>query len=122
MIIEPTTARTDEPTKRRPCLLPGTSLVGEYLESGFREPSFLARRADGQVVQLSHLLYVIADAADGVNDCDEIAALATNRLSRRVSAANVIHLIERKLEPCGVATLGGGRLSNDVGSDRATPL
>ena len=63
MMIEPTTARTDDPTMQRPCLIPGTALVGEYLESGFREPSFLARRADGQVVQLSHLLYLIADAA-----------------------------------------------------------
>jgi putative peptide zinc metalloprotease protein len=122
MMIEPTTARTDEPTMRRPSLLPGTALVGEYLESGFREPTFLARRADGQVVQLSHLLYLIADAADGVNDCDEIAARVTSDLGRRVSAANVIHLIERKLEPCGVATLGGSPPTNHVVAGRPTPL
>jgi len=85
-----------------PCLQPGTELLGEYLESGFAAPVYLARRADGQVVQLTQLLYLVACAADGHADCDEIAAAVSDASGRRISAANVMHLIEHKLEPCGV--------------------
>ena len=35
---------------------PGLSLLGEYQGSGFTEPRYLVRRADGQVIQLSRLL------------------------------------------------------------------
>ncbi len=85
-----------------PRLRPGTTLLGEYRESGFREPAYLARRPDGQVVQLSRLLYLVADAADGVADCDQIAASVSEAFGRRVSAANVMHLIEHRLEPSGL--------------------
>jgi putative peptide zinc metalloprotease protein len=86
----------------RPCLVPGTTLLGEYQESGFVEPAYLARRPDGQIVQLSRLLYLVAGAADGVAGCDEIAATVTESYGRRVSAANVAHLVEHRLEPCGL--------------------
>ncbi|HVM66763.1 MAG TPA: hypothetical protein VMU14_17980 [Acidimicrobiales bacterium] len=85
-----------------PRLRPGTELLGEYTESGFTEPAYLARRPDGQVVQLSRLLYLVAAAADGRTDCDAIAALVSDEFGRRVSAANVAHLVEHKLEPCGL--------------------
>jgi putative peptide zinc metalloprotease protein len=45
--------------------LQGTELIGQVAGSGLREPSCLVRRCDGQVVQLSHLLYVIASRMDG---------------------------------------------------------
>jgi putative peptide zinc metalloprotease protein len=77
-------------------------LLGEYLESGFADPVYLARRPDGQVVQLTHLLYLVLCAADGGADCEEIAAAVSDAYGRRVSAANVMHLVEHKLEPCGL--------------------
>src|SRR6516164_6046164 len=86
----------------RPRLVPGTILLGEYQESGFREPAYLARRPDGQVVQLTRLLYLVASSADGEADDDEIAATVSEAYGRRVSAANVAHLVEHKLEPCGL--------------------
>ncbi len=86
----------------RPRLRPGTELLGEYRESGFTTPTYLARRPDGGVVQLSRLLYLVAGAADGAADCDQIAAVVSETYGRRVSAANVMHLLEHKLEPSGL--------------------
>jgi putative peptide zinc metalloprotease protein len=53
--------------------VPGLELLGEYQGSGFAEPRYLVRRCDGQVIQLSRLLYlVVAAVADGSGDggCD----------------------------------------------------
>lgn len=47
---------------------PGLALLGEYRDSGYTEPQYLARRAYGQMVQLSALLYAILDAVDGSRD------------------------------------------------------
>ena len=60
--------------QREPLVLAdGVELIGEYEGSGFKEPPLLARRADGQVVQLSPLLYDVATACDGRRDDDAVA-------------------------------------------------
>ena len=86
----------------------GLELVGRYEGSGFKEPPYLVRRRDGQVIQLSPLLYHVAEAADGRHDVREIAARVGPRISRRVSADNVRFLVERKLRPLGVLTAPDG--------------
>ena len=40
----------------------GLSLLGEYHGDDFAEPRFLVRRSDGQIIQLSRLLYLVAVA------------------------------------------------------------
>ncbi len=57
----------------------GIELIGEFEDSGFKEPPNLARRADGQVVQLTDLLYAVAAAADGRRDLHEVAAVVGER-------------------------------------------
>ena len=51
--------------RRRPSLADGVELIGVYEGSGFKEPPHIVRRADGQVIQLSKLLFLVAEAADG---------------------------------------------------------
>jgi putative peptide zinc metalloprotease protein len=46
-------------TESAPQLLDGTELIGRLAGSGLREPPYLVRRCDGQVVQVSQLLYVM---------------------------------------------------------------
>ena len=46
----------------------GLELVGRFEGSGFKEPPYLVRRDDGQVIQLTPLLYLVAEAADGRRD------------------------------------------------------
>jgi putative peptide zinc metalloprotease protein len=66
------------------------------------------RRSDGQVVQLSPLLYALGEAADGRREADAIAADVTARLGRRVSPDNIRFLVERKLRPLGVLAAPDG--------------
>src|ERR687893_954455 len=85
-----------------PRLADGIELIGEFEDSGFKDPPLLARRADGQVVQLTQLLYLVAEACDGQRDEEAIAAAVTERYGKQVSADNVGFLVEEKLRPLGV--------------------
>src|SRR3954453_11316346 len=89
-------------------LADGIELIGEYEGSGFKVPPLLARRADGQVVQLPRLLYLIAESADGRRDADAVAGEVSERYGRRVSAKSVGFLVETKLRPLGVLALEDG--------------
>ena len=85
-----------------PRLAQGIELLGEYKDSGFKEAHYVARRADGQILQLSRLLHVIAEECDGSRSWKEIAETASQKLDRRVSAENVRFLVQKKLIPLGV--------------------
>jgi len=80
----------------------GLRLHGEYQGSGFTEPKFIARRGDGQVVQLSKLLHLVAGAVDGQRDTEGISHRVSARFGREVSEENVLFLIDQKLIPLGV--------------------
>src|SRR4051812_50131452 len=72
-------------------LADGVELIGEYEGSGFKEPPLLARRADGQMIQLSRLLYLVAAASDGRRDAELVAAVVTEHYGRRGSAGHRPH-------------------------------
>jgi putative peptide zinc metalloprotease protein len=85
----------------------GLQLLGEYQGSGFTEPRYLVRRGDGQVVQLSRLVYLVVTAiADGGRDADGVAARVTGELEREVTAENVRYLVASKLAPLGMVLAG----------------
>jgi putative peptide zinc metalloprotease protein len=86
-----------------PRLSAGLRLHGEYQGSGFNEPKYIARRGDGQVVQLSRLLHLVADAIDGIRDIETISYRVSGRFGRELSTENIAYLIENKLEPLGVS-------------------
>ena len=93
---------------RAPRLADGVELLGQYEGSGFKKAPYLARRADGQTIQLSQLLYAVAEACDGRRTYDEIAAAASESFGRRLSARNAKTLVEEKLNPLGVVANGDG--------------
>lgn len=80
----------------------GLRLHGEYQGSGFTEPKYIARRGDGQVVQLSRLLHLVAGAVDGERDTEAVSHRVSARFGREVSEENVHYLIDQKLIPMGV--------------------
>ncbi|MCU1449164.1 MAG: hypothetical protein JWP02_1334 [Acidimicrobiales bacterium] len=92
----------------RPQLADGIELIGEYEGSGFKEPPSLARRADGQVIQLTPLLYSVAQKADGQKDLGQIAQEVGREIGRTVTADNVHVLVDKKLRPLGVLTAPDG--------------
>ena len=104
------TQAADPPVQREVLeLADGVELVGEYEDSGFKEPPLLARRADGQMIQLSRLLYLVAVACNGRSDHEAVAEAVTARYGdRRVSARNVRILADSKLRPLGVLAQADG--------------
>src|SRR5215218_4490136 len=91
-----------------PSLAQGTELVGEYKGAGFKEPVFPVRRADGQMIQLSRLLYLVAAEADGQKDFGQIALRVSTEFGHTVSADNIRYLVENKLQPLGVIAANEG--------------
>jgi putative peptide zinc metalloprotease protein len=86
----------------RPRLADGIELLGEFEDSGYTEPHYVARRSDGQTIQLTHLLHVVAEHADGRRTYGEIAEAVSDELGRNVSADNVQFLVDKKLRKLGV--------------------
>ena len=89
-----------------PRLADGVELLGEYQGSGYAQPPSLVRRADGQVIQMSPLLYRVACRIDGSRDPEAIAALVSGDLGRSLTAGQVRYLITAKLLPLGVVADG----------------
>jgi putative peptide zinc metalloprotease protein len=84
-----------------PSLANGVELMGEYEGSGYKEPRYLARRSDGQLIQLTALLYMVAEEIDGKSDFEEIARKVGDRYGRAITADNVETLITKSLLPDG---------------------
>ncbi|MEU4209724.1 hypothetical protein AB0F13_06940 [Streptomyces sp. NPDC026206] len=104
-----------------PRLSGGLRLHGEYQGSGFNEPKYIARRGDGQVVQLSRLLHLVASAIDGIRDIRAVAHEVSAGFGREVSADNVAYLVENKLQPLGI-TVPQGQESDEVHGPRSDLL
>ena len=107
----PPQAPTAQPAPVRSCppkLADGVELLGEYEGSGQKEAPYIARRGDGQVIQLTKLLHIVAEEADGERANQEIAREVSARFGRKVSAGNVQFLVERKLRPLGVLAAADG--------------
>src|SRR5215208_5583735 len=85
----------------------GVELLGEFADSGFKKPPLLARRADGQVIQLTKPLYAVAALADGRRDANALAEILTRASNRRFTGAHVAALAD-KLRPVGVLALEDG--------------
>ncbi|MER5452412.1 hypothetical protein ABT052_11545 [Streptomyces sp. NPDC002766] len=111
----------EQPPEPAPRLSAGLQLHGEYQGSGFTDPRYIARRGDGQVVQLSRLLYLVASSIDGVRDAETIAHRVSARFGREVSGDNVRYLVENKLQPLGV-TVPAGQEDDEVDAPRSDLL
>ncbi|MDC2959180.1 hypothetical protein [Streptomyces gilvifuscus] len=111
----------EQPPEPAPRLSAGLQLHGEYQGSGFTDPKYIARRGDGQVVQLSRLLYLVASSIDGVRDAETIAHRVSARFGREVSGDNVRYLVENKLQPLGV-TVPAGQEDDEVDAPRSDLL
>ncbi|MBB4893697.1 putative peptide zinc metalloprotease protein [Streptomyces olivoverticillatus] len=101
-----------------PALVAGTELVGEFEDSGYREPPQLVCRPDGQLVRLPALLYQVVKALDGARPArnrpgpESVMAHVADELSRetgrKFTTEHVAFLIDEKLAPLGVTTHSDG--------------
>jgi hypothetical protein len=63
---------------------------------------------DGQMVQVTPLLFKLLDAIDGERDDETLAAMLSERCGKHVTAEDVRFLIEKRLRPLGVLQLPDG--------------
>src|SRR3954468_15478938 len=91
-----------------PRLADGVELVGEYKDSGFKEPPYIVRRGDGQVIQLPKLLYQLAEQVDGTRGYDEIGEALSHAIGRGVTGVMVEMLADEQLRPLGVLAAADG--------------
>ncbi|HEX3389134.1 MAG TPA: hypothetical protein VHT94_08865 [Streptosporangiaceae bacterium] len=108
---ERTPAAPSPPEAAQPTVLPrladGVELLGEYQNSGYRQPPSLVRRADGQVIQMSPLLYQVTCRIDGSRDAAAIAELVSADIGRTLTADQVHQVMAAKLIPLGIVARPG---------------
>jgi putative peptide zinc metalloprotease protein len=98
----------DRPGEPRPRRAPGVELIGRYEDSGFKDPPYLIRRHDGQIIQLPQLLYAITEAADGSRNYAALADAVKSRLSVLLAPEDVAFLVDKRLRPVGVLANADG--------------
>src|SRR5438067_11453595 len=91
-----------------PRLADGVELIGEYADSGFKQPPYIVRRGDGQVIQMPGLLYAVAEAVDGQRDYKAIGEHGSPRIGRGRDADGAKLLVEEKLRPQGIVAQEDG--------------
>jgi putative peptide zinc metalloprotease protein len=92
----------DQQEEALPCRADGVELIGRYEDSGFKDPPYMVRRLDGQIIQLPGLLYTIVEAADGSRDYEALADEVRSRLNLLLAPEDVGFLVEKRLRPLGV--------------------
>jgi putative peptide zinc metalloprotease protein len=85
-------------------LADGVELLGEFDGPAFEQRPGLVRRKDGQVIQVSPLLYAIAESLDGEANAAMVAQLVSTRVGRELSSENVDYLLTHRLIPLGLVS------------------
>ncbi len=104
--MNPTTA--DHPPPRRTADEPrwrqafGLEFLGPVQGSGMRDPAYLVRRADDQVVQLSELLHLVVIHVDPSRSAADVAEAVSARYGRTLTTEGLDHLVRTRLEPLGL--------------------
>jgi putative peptide zinc metalloprotease protein len=91
-----------------PRLAEGIELCGQFEGSGFKEPPYIARRTDGQMIQMPGMLYALAEVVDGRADEAELAQRFSDRIKRQVEPDMVRTLLDEQLRPLGVVAPADG--------------
>ncbi|HEX4686287.1 MAG TPA: MinD/ParA family protein [Nocardioides sp.] len=97
----------------------GVTDLGSAQDTGLRQRTYLVRRADGQVIQLSDLLYLVLGHLDPRTTSAEIADSISMDFGRRLSPDGLRHLVETRLIPLGLVSKAG---DEPPPAPRANPL
>jgi outer membrane lipoprotein-sorting protein len=96
-------------------LAPDVQLIGEMQGTGFKDRQWLIRR-QGRFIQVTELLYKLAEQANGQHTLEEIAEKVTEATDWSVSPDNVRQLIRAKLMPLGLMAMADGTVAPDDGA------
>lgn len=80
----------------------GLEFLGPIQGSGLKDPAFLVRRVDDQVVQLSELLHLVVRAVDPPRPAAQVADDVSAAYGRTLTEEGLAHLVTTRLEPLGL--------------------
>ena len=103
----------------RPRLADGVTLAGQMRESAFEDPPWLLDRRGEGYVQVTELLYRIAEALDGQHTLAEIAEHAAQATGRSINVENVRQLLLGQFVQKGLVERADGRLLDAGGNHRS---
>jgi putative peptide zinc metalloprotease protein len=93
---------------RLPTRAPGVELLGPLRDSGYTEARWVVRRPDGQMIQVTSLLYSLLEAVDGRRDLAELAGELTRACGKAVEPEDIELLLTEKLAPLGLLCAADG--------------
>src|SRR5688500_3833385 len=103
----------------RPQLAPDVELAGQLEESAYEEPPWLLERKESGYVQVTEMLYRIAERCDGEHTYEQIAQEVSEATGREVSAENVAQLIARELLVKGLVAEAEGKVVKPPAASRS---
>ena len=115
----PTASRAATGAADVPVPAPDTLLLGTSQGSGYVTPPALVRRGDGQVMQLTPIVYAVLEAVDGERDVEAVARTASASCGRTLEADDVKTLLDQRLRPIGLVLPPDGSRPNFA---KANPL
>lgn len=92
---------------QRPQLTPGVKPAGQVRESAFVDPPWLLEREGAGYIQVTALLYQIAEQCTGDQTLDQIAEQVSQSYGKRVTSDNVRQLIASQLLAKGLVVPEG---------------
>jgi putative peptide zinc metalloprotease protein len=98
----------------------GVRELGQVQDSGLRQPTYLLRRSDGQVLQVSELLHLVIRELAANRDDTEVAAAVSEACGRELTVDGLRRLITYKLGPMGL--VDDAAATRPVSAPRADPL
>ena len=90
----------------RPTLAPGVVLAGPMPGTAYQNQQWLIQRGD-RYLQVSEVLYRVAELCDGTRTEDDIAVLVSAATRRNVTGEDVQALVASKLRPAGIVGSAG---------------
>ena len=112
------TTQNDSPRWRR---APDLEVLGPAQDSGLRDATYLVRRWDDQMLQLTELLHLVLIHVEPSRSPEEIAGLVSAADGRTLTPAGLEYLIEQRLAPLGLVEQVGGEEATSR-PPRANPL
>jgi putative peptide zinc metalloprotease protein len=109
------------PAGGRWCRASGLRELGQVQGSGLREPTYLVRRGDGQVLQVSELLHLVVRELSAARDDAQVAAAVSEACGRELTVDGMRRLIAQKLAPMGLVEDLAAH-ERPAGAPRANPL
>ena len=105
-VVDPAdgSSATVPPSAEPECAAPACAveLIGSFQGSGRTDDTYLAKRSDGQWVQLSPLLWLTLSNLDGVRSSTQVADCVTAAWGHPVAGEDIDYLIDKKLLPTGL--------------------